>query len=324
MGLRGVMGAPSRFTMEMNLPETPQNAAYKVEYKAFPSGKGGGYYIDGKRTKRVTSVLKKFPDSGEGLLEWSKKRVALTISRLLNDRVIDGGAGLRWCHFAAAEIAGLVDQAYRNPDEIKDETADVGTAVHGFVEEWLKAGATKKAEAEIRVKYMLPDMPELLEILQRQTETENMTDAERNLFYDKMKSYMFARFCEFWRRSGLTYVGSEIMVGSRKHVYAGRIDILARDRKGRLVLADFKTNKWVAPSMFAQVAAYKLAYEEMTGEKIHRCVIVQCPREWTEHNMGFGVYPVPSIAKYRTIFTFLLKTWEQTEFKAARCRKEKL
>ncbi len=305
--------------MEMNLPTRPQGARYEVEFK------GNGYYIDGKRLKRVTTVLNKFPEAGTGLLEWSKTRVAITMRRLLNDRVTDSGVdGLAWCNFRAAEIDALVDQARNNPDEIKDQTAEVGTAVHAFVEEWLKAGATQEAADEIRAKYMLPPKPEVLEVLQRQADTDKMTDAERNLFYDKMKSYMFARLCEFWLKSGLTYVGSEIMVGSRKYKYGGRIDILARDRKGRLVLVDFKTNKWVAPSMFAQVAAYKLAYEEQYGEKIYRCAIIQCPREWTEHNLGFGVYPVKAVAKYKAIFTFILKTWELTEFKAAKCRKEKL
>jgi len=304
--------------MEVNLPYRPAGAKYEVEFK------GNGYYIDGKRLKRVTTVLSKFPDAGNGLIEWSKNRVAITMRRLLKDRIVDGGADLRWCHFAAGEIDGLVEQARSNPDEIKDQTAEVGTAVHAFVEEWLKAGATAAAADDIRAKYMLPPKPELLEVLQRQADTDKMTDAERNLFYDQMKSYMFARFCEFWLKSGLTYVGSEIMVGSRKYKYGGRIDILARDRKGRLVLVDFKTNKWVSPEMFSQVAAYKTAYEEQYGEKIHRCAIVQCPREWTETNMGFGVYPVARIATYRSIFLFILKTWELTEFKAARCRKEKI
>ena len=305
--------------MEMQLPPRPAGAKYEVEFK------GNGYYIDGKRLKRVTTVLNKFPDSGQGLIEWSKDRVAITIERLLKDRVVgEAGTDFRWCHFKAEEIPALVHQGRKNPDEITNQTAEVGTAVHAFVEEWLKAGATPEAKAEICAKYMLPPQPELLEILQRQTETKDMTDAERNQFYDKMKSYMFSRFCEFWSKSGLTYVGSEIMVGSRKYKYGGRIDILARDRKGRLALVDFKTNKWVAPSMFSQVAAYKAAYEEQYGEKIHRCAIIQCPREWTEHNMGFGVYPVSAVAKYRAIFINIIKTWEYTEFKAARCRKEKL
>lgn len=306
--------------MDINLPESPSGAKYQVEYRAFPSGKGGAYYLDGKRTKRVTTITAKFPDTKGGLIDWARECVALTAARLLKDRVSPGSD---ICSLPAAEIDALVNLAYKNPDDIKDETADTGTAVHAFIDEWLKDGASETAKAAICAKYMLPDNPGRLELMQRQIETKDMTDAERNLFYDKMKSYMFHRFCEFWGRSGLTYEASELVVGSRKYGYAGRIDILARNRKRGLVLLDFKTSKHVSPAYFAQVALYKTAYEEQTGEKIGKCAIVQCPREWTEQNMGFGVYPV-KVAPYKAIGLFLVKTWEHTEFKAADCRKETL
>jgi hypothetical protein len=302
--------------MQVSFPKAHGTPAYQVEFRP------NGYHIDGKRVKRVSTVKSKFPDSGEGLLDWAKERVAITAGRLLRDRVRKHpGTGNNFCYFPAEQIALITETALRNPDDIKDETADTGTAVHAFVEEWLLAGATEEARAQICKNYCLPDNPQLLEILQAQTDTKEMTDAERNLFYDKMKSYMFNRFCTFWLKSGLTYVGSEIVVGSRKYKFGGRIDILARDKKGRLILVDFKTSKHVAPDMFMQVAMYKLAYEEMYGEKIYKCAIIQCPREWTERNQGFGVYNFKP-AKYRAIALFLLRYWNDTEFTAADCRKD--
>lgn len=302
--------------MDISFPTTYGKPAYEVEFRP------NGYHIDGVRVKRVTTILEKFPDSGEGLIRWSKQRVALTAGRLLQDRVIvDDTTKEERCSFDAREIPLIVDTAYRNPDDIKDETAETGTAVHAFVDEWLKAGATEEARINIVKNYLLPPNPELLEILQSQTDTRYMTDADRNLFYDKMKSYMFNRFCREWLKAGLTYVASEIAVGSRKYKFGGRIDILARDRKGRLILIDFKTSKHVSPSFFAQVAAYKLAFEEQYGEKIYKCFIAQCPREWTERNRGFGIYPVKT-PPYRAIFVFLLKYWKETEFKSAECRED--
>ena len=300
--------------MEMQLSKAPDGAKYIVEFK------GNGYYIDGKRIKRVTTILGKFPDSGNGLIEWAKGRVALTIIRLLKDRVLPGSGQ---CAFPDTEIPGLVEMGHKNPDEVTDQTAEVGTFVHAIIEEWLKGGATEEVKQSICTNYLLPLNPGRLEIMQRAADIKSMSDAQRNLFYDQMKSYMFSRFCEFWLASGLTYVGSEIMVGSKRYMFGGRIDILARNRKGGLVLIDFKTSKHVSPSMFSQVAAYKLAYEEMTDQKIVKCAIVQCPREWTEKNMGFGVYPVKP-GPYKSIFLFILKTWDKTEFRVADCRRDTL
>ena len=310
--------------MQISYLEKFGKPLYEVEFRPDSGGDEGAYYLDGTRLKRVSTVVKKFPDTKEGLIQWSKQRVALTAGRLLRDRVVKHPkTGVEYCYFRAEEIALIIDAAYQNPDDIKDQTAEVGTAVHAFIEEWLTAGATEEKRLEIIRNYCLPPHPELLEILQAQTDTKHMTDAERNLFYFKMKSYMFHKFVTFWLKSGLTYVGSEIIVGSRKYGFGGRIDILARDRKGRLVLVDFKTSKHVGPSYFAQVAGYKLAYEEMYGEKIYKVAILQSPREWTIKNQGFGVYPFSHV-KYRAIFLFILKYWKETEFKAANCRKDYL
>lgn len=304
--------------VEVTFPAAQTGLPYEVEFR------GNGYYIGKQRLKRVTTVLQKFPDSGEGLLKWTRLTVASAAGRLLQDRVKKHAvSGKEMVYFPAEQIPSIIMTCAEAPENIKDETADTGTAVHAFNDEWLQAGATEAAYDEIKKNYCLPENPTLLEVLQKQARTDKMSDAERNRFYDQMKAYMFDRFVRFWRTAGLTYVGSEIIVGSRKHGFGGRLDILARDRRGRLVLLDFKTSKWISPAYFAQVAAYKQAYEEQHGEKIHRCSIIQCPREWSEYNMGFGVYPVKT-APYWKIFKFLLDTWEYTEFGAAKCRKEKI
>lgn len=303
-------------------PITSTGTKYQVEFRPSPSGIGGRYYLDGKITKRVTSVLEKFPDSGKGLIEWAKKRVAITAGRLLRDRLITvPETGKRVCYLSEEEIGKIVSEALLNPEKIKEETADTGTAVHAFIDEWLQGGATEELRAEICTKYLLPENPPLLEVLQKQAEVDKMDDATRNQFYDQMKAYMFDKFVRFWRKSGLKYYASEVLVGSLKYKYCGRLDILAEDKKGRLVLIDFKTSKWVSPSYFAQVAAYQIAFEEQYERKIDKCLIVQCPREWSEYNMGFGLYPVKT-PKYKAIFLNILKYWDETEFEAAKCRME--
>ncbi len=292
---------------------------YQIEFK------GNRYYLAGKMTKRVTSILKKFPDDKEGLLDWARRCVALTAGRMLHDRVmVHPKTGKRVVYFSEEEISGLAEQAYRNPDAIKEETADTGTAVHAFIDEWLQGGATEEKYQEICAAYLLPtETMNTLELIQKQTKTKDMSDADRNLFYDQMKGYMFRKFVDFWKASGLIFVTSEMLIGSLEYGFCGRLDVLAKDAWGRLFLLDFKTSKWVSPSYFSQVAAYKLAFEEMTGLKIHKCAIVQCPREWTDYNLGFGVYPVET-ARYKKIFLNILKFWNETEFEAAKCRLDHL
>jgi hypothetical protein len=305
--------------MKITLPKTYGKPLYKVEFRP------NGYHIDGKRVKRTTTVLERYPDTKAGLIEWSKERVAITAARLLKDRVKEHPqTHTKFCYFPADQIDAIINASYLNPDDIKDETAEVGNAVHAFCSEWLLAGATEERRQAINANYYLPPNPDLLQLLQEKTDTRLMPDTERNLFYDKMKSYMFNRFCKEWTASGLTCVGSEIVVGSRKYGVGGRIDILAKDKKKRLVLPDIKTTKYVAPKMFAQLAAYKLQYEEMYGEKIHRAFIIHLPREWSIKNMGFGVYERP-LAKYKGTFLHLLRNWKETEFSSAeKCRKDRI
>lgn len=305
-------------TTPVGLP-TPK---YTVDFKE--GGRYSHYCIDGQKVRRVTTILGRFPDSKDGLIKWYAQRVAQTAASRLKDRTRPHPAtGRMFCYFPADEIGPLCQQALDNPEEIKKETADAGTAVHEYVEEWLTAGATEQARQEILKKYCLPPEANSLELIQMQAEAAHMTDSERNLFYDKMRSFMFFKFCVFWTRAKLEFFASEIMVGSRELMFGGRIDILAKDTAGKLILLDFKTSKHVSPSYFSQVAAYKLAFEEMYGLDISRTAIIQCPREFTDKNMGFGVYefkPKP----YEEIFKFLVRTWDLCDFTAANCRKETL
>lgn len=300
--------------MQVNFPgAAPTKPLYEIEFR------GKGYFLDGKRLKRVSTVKDRFPDSKEGLINWNRERVAITMQRLLKSRCLaHPDTGRLMCYFPAEEIPALANIAYQDPDDVKDEAADVGTAVHAFCDEWLQGGATEECRLQIVQNYNLPHSEDniLLEVLQRQTKTKEMTPQERNLFFDKMRSCMFNKFVRFWRDSGLTYVGGEIVVGSRKHKFGGRLDTLARNKKGKLVLIDLKTSTYVSPSFFGQVALYKVGYEEMYGEKISRCYIAHLPREWNAKNGGFGIYPIARPAQYFSIMLNVMRHWKEIDFEA--------
>jgi hypothetical protein len=69
---------------------------------------------------------------------------------------------------------------------------------------------------------------------------------------------------KFLREHKPKFLESEVLVGSARHGFAGRMDTIAiLNLNGRRALADFKTGKAVRPdSMFPQLAAYAMASEE--------------------------------------------------------------
>jgi hypothetical protein len=73
-------------------------------------------------------------------------------------------------------------------------------------------------------------------------------------------------------------IHAELPIYSRQHHYSGRLDRICRV-DGRLALVDWKTSNGIWPEYFMQIAAYRHAYEEQTGEKIERCHLVHLGKE---------------------------------------------
>lgn len=84
-------------------------------------------------------------------------------------------------------------------------------------------------------------------------------------------------YISFLEAGEYTVEASELRVYSAKYRYAGTLDILARDKKGRRVIMDIKTSALVSPTTALQLSAYEHAYREMEGikksEKIGRICI---------------------------------------------------
>ncbi len=73
-------------------------------------------------------------------------------------------------------------------------------------------------------------------------------------------------------------LGAEQIVYSKKHGYVGIFDRLATIRRKR-VLIDYKTSKGVYPEYRLQLAAYRNAWEEETGEKIDQNLILHFDKD---------------------------------------------
>jgi len=71
----------------------------------------------------------------------------------------------------------------------------------------------------------------------------------------------------------------EKKIFSKKHNYAGTLDLVLKDKKDNLVLADIKTSNHISFDYTLQLNAYKEAYEEETKQKITKGLIIRLPKK---------------------------------------------
>jgi len=142
--------------------------------------------------------------------------------------------------------------AGNDPDKIKNEAAKPGTLTHSFIEGHIKG------------------------------EKVDTTDFTKNQIELAKNSY-FA-FVEWEKAMKPKYLGTEIQLVSEKYRFGGTADMIG-EIGGELVLADWKTSKGIYPEMTIQIAAYKIAYEEMNpGKKVHHGGILRLDRETSAYD----------------------------------------
>lgn len=179
--------------------------------------------------------------------------------------ILDKPALVYWSANMGAEFAdkvlvpGLVIDELNKPaiiDGIKTawrkrskDAADIGTAVHKYLEEYLNAGINGDP---------LPPMPV----------NENI--------YNAIKAFL-----EWTRENKVKFVAAERKVYSQKYGYAGTLDALGYVN-GELCIIDFKTSSGIFPEMFIQTSAYAKAVNEEDGTKIKTCYIVRVPKDGSE------------------------------------------
>tara|TARA_R100000773_G_C4217304_1_gene115849 strand:- start:1454 stop:2209 length:756 start_codon:yes stop_codon:yes gene_type:complete len=75
-------------------------------------------------------------------------------------------------------------------------------------------------------------------------------------------------FLGWWNDAGYVPIEIEKKLYSKKHNYVGTLDLIVRDKSGKLVLIDIKTSNFISFGYVLQANAYQKAYEEETGKKI--------------------------------------------------------
>jgi hypothetical protein len=132
------------------------------------------------------------------------------------------------------------------------ESAKPGTLTHSFIEGHIKGEKVDTSDF-----------------------TENQIELAKNSYF---------AFIEWEKAMKPKYLGTEIQLVSEKYRFGGTADMIG-EIGGELVLADWKTSKGIYPEMTIQIAAYKIAYEEMNpGKKVHHGGILRLDRETSAYD----------------------------------------
>lgn len=130
----------------------------------------------------------------------------------------------------------------KDPDKVRDEACDIGTLVHDAIEKHIYGVDELQLDAE---------------------NMKHIGDLRNGL-----RSYI-----EWEEQSGVTYLESELSMGSVDLMVAGTADGIATI-DGKTYLIDFKTSKQMNGEMFIQLGAYRHMIEENTNYKIDGCIIL--------------------------------------------------
>jgi hypothetical protein len=131
----------------------------------------------------------------------------------------------------------LVERAKKEYRRIKTEAADIGTEIHEWVSQWILGKS--------------PEIPD----------NESVANG-------------ITAFLKFQKEHQLKWVESERFIYSKRHKYVGILDAIAREGK-KLTLVDFKSSNGIYDEMRFQVAGYQIAYEEETGKKFDKKILIR-------------------------------------------------
>jgi len=143
-----------------------------------------------------------------------------------------------------SEKIRLIETAKREYRKISEKEADIGSTIHAWISDWIK----KKK----------PEMPE-----------------------DERVINGITAFLKFQKKHRMEWIESERVVYSKKYRFAGILDAIARKGKD-LILIDFKSSNGFYPEMPLQTSGYQIAYEEETGQKINKRMIIRFGKETGE------------------------------------------
>ena len=144
-------------------------------------------------------------------------------------------------------------------DKISKFSANRGTIMHQMIEYYL--GSEKETQKE----RLREAQEKIITFVKAEGFTEDELEVGRKLFYSFYNNDLFGKI-------GKVISIEETIYSHQMGGYAGRVDNIYENVLSHLLILDFKTSRkrkkkeWIE-NYFMQIAAYFLAYWEMTGKK---------------------------------------------------------
>jgi hypothetical protein len=150
-----------------------------------------------------------------------------------------------------AQYFAFLEEAKNAHARKSKDAADAGTRAHEWCEQYIKAAMLADLSAEVL------DLPE-----------------------DPLVASAVAAFLAWQASHNVTWLASELVVGSAEHEFGGTLDALAIV-DGIPSLIDFKTSNQISKDYFIQTAGYHIALEEM-GLRMWQRIILRIPKDGSE------------------------------------------
>lgn len=204
------------------------------------------YYLDGKPMTGVTTILSVISKN----LTWWAAGKALEELGWTNPKFVKREEGIKIAGKARRNFFITNEQyydwlqdCYRAHDKSKKEAGVHGTDLHALVEDYVKA----------------------------------CIDANDG---KPLTTFPFeiTPFVEWAIKENIRFIASEKQVYSKEKFYAGTMDLVC-EKDGKLFIADVKTGKTIYPEYYFQMAAYRLAWQEMGNEPLSGAAVIRMGKD---------------------------------------------
>jgi hypothetical protein len=187
------------------------------------------YSVNGKQVYGVTNIVGVL--NKPGLLYWGvNKTIEYLQNNWLPGKVYD-----------EVEIKNILEAAKKNHSQAKNVAADIGTMIHDWLSNYLKA------------------------LLERKTPPKKPVNKEMKAAIDG--------FFRWAKDVKLKVISSERKVYHDKYKYAGTLD-LEGIVNGKRTIIDIKTGNSIYPEYFLQASAYLRAIEKENGKQYNGGVVI--------------------------------------------------
>jgi hypothetical protein len=210
-----------------------------------------------KRIKAMNRVIEKYNSSTEMFIEEYNR---VCVSKAENKKQYKGEKNVGKLASPMLENWKISNQVNALKDEMERQGIPLDKIDSIVIN--AKANARKQGDGILSIGSMVHKFCELWVKGQPFTEPS-----------DPVVKGCFDKFKRFWTKHKLKLIESEKILYSERG-FCGTVDLIAEDSQKNLWLIDIKTSKGIFVNMVHQLHAYKLAYEEQTGKKIHKMYVV--------------------------------------------------